>query len=216
LTREHEQLDNQKGELEERIMKALEEQVTNNKTLMTLQRALKQMRTKNREMEIQVAAGENKIAAVTSEIEAQKFANFESQRYLKELEQQLRELGKEADQYQDAMKQLELRIAKRQREVDLLNTKYQKMVEKSGMSHSSPLETKITTLEKNIEEIQEQIKKLQQFWLREQTNLIKISEERQEQIQNNNLIRKREWFVFWRLLDGLVAFQRFLFWNRKI
>ena len=126
-----------------------------------------------------------------SDIEIQKLANFESQRYLVELEEQLRVLGKEADGYQEEMKQLELRIMKRQREVDMLNSKLQKMVEKSGVNYTSPLEIKITTLEKKIEEIQEHIKKLQQFWLREQSNLLRISEERQEQIQNNNLIRKR-------------------------
>ncbi|XP_971171.2 coiled-coil domain-containing protein 40 [Tribolium castaneum] len=191
LTREHEQLDTQKGELEEQIMRALEEQVTNNKMLMTLQRALTQFKIKNREIEIQVATIENKIASVMSEMEAQKFANFEGQRYLKELEEQLKELGMEADRYQDEMKHIELKIAKKQREVDLLNNKYLKMVDKSGGTFVSPLEMKITTLEKNIEEIQEYNKKLQLYWLREQSNLIKISEERQEQIHNNNLMCKQ-------------------------
>lgn len=172
-------------------MKLLEEQVSNNKTALTLQRFLKQFKAKNRELEIQVASSENKNASVMSDIEIQKLANFESQRYLVELEEQLRVLGKEADGYQEEMKQLELRIMKRQREVDMLNSKLQKMVEKSGVNYTSPLEIKITTLEKKIEEIQEHIKKLQQFWLREQSNLLRISEERQEQIQNNNLIRKR-------------------------
>ena len=191
LQREAEALTFQKTEMEEMIMKLLEEQVSNNKTALTLQRFLKQFKAKNRELEIQVASSENKNASVMSDIEIQKLANFESQRYLVELEEQLRVLGKEADGYQEEMKQLELRIMKRQREVDMLNSKLQKMVEKSGVNYTSPLEIKITTLEKKIEEIQEHIKKLQQFWLREQSNLLRISEERQEQIQNNNLIRKR-------------------------
>ncbi|RZC34989.1 coiled-coil domain-containing protein 40, partial [Asbolus verrucosus] len=191
LTREADLLDSQKGDLEERILRELEDQVTNNKSINALRRALNILKTKNREYEIQVATVENKIARIMSDIELQRNANFESKKYFTELEDQLKELMKEADKYQDELKKMEMRISKRQREVDLLNNKLQKFMERTGNEYASPLEAKITTLEKNIEEMQEQNKKLQQFWLREQTNLLKISEQRQEQIQNNNLLRKQ-------------------------
>lgn len=56
----------------------------------------------------------------------------------------------------------------------------------------SPAELKIKTLEKNIEDAKERIKELQTFWMREQRNVLSLSETRQQQISNNDLLRKRK------------------------
>lgn len=46
-------------------------------------------------------------------------------------------------------------------------------------------------LEKQIEEIELKIKNLQKYWLREQENMVILTKDRQEQIKDNNLLKKR-------------------------
>lgn len=63
-------------------------------------------------------------------------------------------------------------------------------------SQLSPSELKIITLEKSLVDIQESIKEMQKFWLRGQGHLCHLSEERQEQIKENTLLKKRINFEF--------------------
>lgn len=50
---------------------------------------------------------------------------------------------------------------------------------------------KILTLEKNIEDAKENIKQLQKFWLRQQGHVVSLSQQRQEQINDMNMLKKR-------------------------
>ena len=59
----------------------------------------------------------------------------------------------------------------------------------------SPLEVKILSLEKNIAETTAKSEKLQQFWLRQQGHLIALANQRNEQVHNINLMRKRKSFI---------------------
>lgn len=56
----------------------------------------------------------------------------------------------------------------------------------------SPQEIKIKALEKNITETTEKCEKLQQFWLQQQTRTVQLTNQRNEQVHNINLMRKRK------------------------
>lgn len=46
-------------------------------------------------------------------------------------------------------------------------------------------------MEHSLEEIQEKNKKMEKVWLREQGHMIALSEQRQDQLQQLNMLRKR-------------------------
>lgn len=52
-------------------------------------------------------------------------------------------------------------------------------------------EKKLLALERSLEEVQEKNKELEKIWLREQGHMIALSEQRQDQLQQLNLFRKR-------------------------
>lgn len=52
-------------------------------------------------------------------------------------------------------------------------------------------EKKLLALEHSLEEVQEKNKQLEAIWLREQGHMITLSEQRQNQLQQLNLFRKR-------------------------
>lgn len=56
----------------------------------------------------------------------------------------------------------------------------------------SPEQLKISTLEKKIQDMKARVKDLQRFWLREQTHVVGLSEQRQKQIHDMNLLKKRK------------------------
>jgi hypothetical protein len=56
----------------------------------------------------------------------------------------------------------------------------------------SPQEMKIKDLEKNITETTEKCEELQQLWLRQQTRLVRLAHQRNQQLRNINLIHKRK------------------------
>lgn len=53
-------------------------------------------------------------------------------------------------------------------------------------------EKKLFALEHSLEEVQEKNKQLEAIWLREQGHMITLSEQRQDQLQQLNLFRKRK------------------------
>lgn len=60
----------------------------------------------------------------------------------------------------------------------------------TGGEEVNPLDMKIITLEKNIEELQQANKKSQHFWIRQEGYMITLSQQRDLQLQELNLLSK--------------------------
>lgn len=64
----------------------------------------------------------------------------------------------------------------------------------------SPEEIKIRELEKNISELDDQSSELQQFWLRQESHIVTVSQNRTDLLQQLSVLRKRMYFSFYILL----------------
>ncbi|XP_023021111.2 lethal (2) 41Ab [Leptinotarsa decemlineata] len=190
LMKDFDKVASQKFDLEDALMKNLENQLANNKVANNLTKILSTIKYKKKEVEVLMNEAENKNSLLASETESQKFMNDENSRLLKEIQNQQAELEREADALDAEREKFELLFRKRERQVDVLTNKLEKATLKST-SATSPQELKTLELEKHIEDIQEIIKKLQSYWLREQKNILAVSNERQEQIHNLNMLKKQ-------------------------
>nr|CAH7722539.1 unnamed protein product [Callosobruchus chinensis] len=190
LGKDYAKIMQKKHELEEQIMKDLEIRMANDKVANNMTKVLTQMRIKKKDVEIILNETENKNSLLNSQIETQKYLNDEQNRLLKEVQNQHAELTKEADNLQAEIQRYELLFRKKERDAAVLNNKLEKVAGKMEQE-SSPQQMIIEELEKRIEESQENIKKLQAFWLREQKNLLGVSNERQEQMRKINLMKKQ-------------------------
>ncbi|XP_045477303.1 coiled-coil domain-containing protein 40 [Harmonia axyridis] len=180
-----------KNHWEEKIFLLLEDETTNSKASQHLALRLRQMKGNNRKLEITLALSENKNSIIQTKLESQISINAELSKLIKDLNTSKLQLEKELSDFQDTLKDYDNLIVKRQRLTDKLNNKVMEMVTVIGGREISPAEIKIKTLEKNIEEAKEKIKELQMFWMREQRNVLSLSESRQQQIANNDLLRKQ-------------------------
>ncbi|KAJ8930557.1 hypothetical protein NQ314_016638 [Rhamnusium bicolor] len=192
ISKEFDKVSSRKFVLEEKFVKDLQNQMANDKAASSLNKMLSSIREKKKDVEIILNEAENKSSQLSTEIESQKYSNDENKRLLQEILKQQGELEKEADHLQDEKKKYEFLFRKRERQADVLNSKLEKVIGgKLGQPTMSRQEVRIIELERHIEEIQENVKKLQSFWLREQKNLLVVSKERQEQIHNINLLKKQ-------------------------
>ncbi|CAH1155012.1 unnamed protein product [Phaedon cochleariae] len=190
LTKEFDRISAKKFELEEALLRNLEMQVVNNKISKNLAKIYSTMQVKKRDVEVIMTEAENKSSLIKSETESQKYKNDDNNRLLKEVLDQQAVLEKEADELQSEKDTYELLFRKREREVEVLNSKLEKVSTKPDIS-TSPQDFQILELEKYIEETQTSIKNLQMYWLREQNNILAVSNERQKQIHEINLLKKQ-------------------------
>lgn len=79
----------------------------------------------------------------------------------------------------------------------MLLRKIEKQMEKSGALKpgQSPLQLRIVELEKLNAEIQEKNDKMQSFWLVQQNNNVKLTQQRNEQLKDISLLRKRKFLA---------------------
>nr|CAD7570180.1 unnamed protein product [Timema californicum] len=205
---EVEKLSNEKVQLEDAILQKLQCQITQDKAGRHMNKQLFNLRDKTRSQEVQLFTTENLLAQTSLQIEQHRGANSHNELLLEELERELNLLNKELIQVERDLKQSKFLVGKKQGAVDTLNKKLESMVSKTGTEVMSPEELKINNLNKKIDETTEQSKKLQQFWLRQQGHIVQLSHQRDEQLHEIDILRKRIWGGWMAVPEVLVMEQK--------
>ncbi|GJQ86909.1 hypothetical protein Trydic_g11780 [Trypoxylus dichotomus] len=190
LIKDFEKAFNDKTSLEATLLETMQNQMGNDKACRYLNKILYDLKTKNRAMKITLGNAENHNANVLMDIECQKGTNDELERVLAELRKQQKTVDSQISSYVDEINKCLSAVNKKQRDVEVLTNKLEK-IKMSGEVTKSPHELKISALEQHIEHVQEKIKDMQKFWLREQGHVVCLSEQREEQIHDSNLLRKQ-------------------------
>lgn len=135
---------------------------------------------------------ENQNAKVINMIENQNEINLALSKRVDEIENEITMMENELKSTQNEIKKCDNAIKKKEQEYDLINKKIEARIQREQGSTLSPQEIKVKTQEKNIIETVEYNKKLQKFWLREQGHICQLSEQRQNQLKEMNLLKKRK------------------------
>lgn len=96
------------------------------------------------------------------------------ERGLKVIVEELKEKDKLIAQYERQIRQNNVLIQKRQKEVDLLNRKYESLLSNTNGEDYGPLEREIRVLKDKIERIDQNSAEIQQSWLKKQNELVQI------------------------------------------
>ncbi|XP_018330107.1 coiled-coil domain-containing protein 40 isoform X2 [Agrilus planipennis] len=191
LQRDIEAIDLQKGELDNQILAVLEEQITNDKASKYLQKLLREIKDKNRDLEVSLANSENLNAKVLMEVETQKFLIEKIQQTINEVEKEQTSYDAEIKANKTLVTEIEGQFLKKRREINILTKKIETIMQQTGGVEVSPLELKIQTLEKNLVDINEDIKQLERYWLREQAYIVGLTQKRQNQLRDINVMKKQ-------------------------
>ncbi|XP_076235044.1 lethal (2) 41Ab [Calliopsis andreniformis] len=179
-----------KNNLEDLIFKKLEQKVICDKTTQYVNELLLNAKNEVLEHEISVARIENMYGNNLLELEKLKNVIENQKLELQELSQKGNGKEKEMDELQKEIRKHETVIERKQRKILGINKLIEEIVSTTGSEELSPQDLKIITLQKNIQELLQNNQKAQQFWIRQQGFMVSLSQQRETQIQELNLLAK--------------------------
>ena len=172
-------------------MEMMRSQLTLDKASKYTDKLTKKLRSRTKELEAQVAAVENDIARDTLEA-----SNIRTR--IERLQRITDGLDEEIANKNDIISKSEAEIVKRnaiierkQGVIDQYNKKLEHMISSAGGIELGPLEIQINSLQKSIEAEQQEIAELEQMWLRDQNELVRLSKEKEKQSQDVENLKKQ-------------------------
>lgn len=109
---------------------------------------------------------------------------------LEEISQKNTEKEKEIDNIKNQIRNTLVKQERRRTKLVALNKTVEEIQKTMGESASNPQEVKILRLEKEIDEIRRSITEAKQFWMRHQGSLLSLSQQRESQLYELNLLQK--------------------------
>ncbi|KAI4488967.1 hypothetical protein M0804_004465 [Polistes exclamans] len=190
IDKELAKLMNWRMEQENLIFEKLKEKITHDKAARYLNKLLMNTKKMIQEQELLVVQVENsygknllEMARLNTSIENEKIE-------YQELSQRNNEKEKDINELQKEIKKSDATIERKQMKVITLNKMIDQILESKGGEEISPQDLKILTLEKNIQDTEQNNQRAQQFWLRQQGYMVTLSQQRDEQLQHLNLLNK--------------------------
>ncbi|XP_029455039.1 coiled-coil domain-containing protein 40 isoform X2 [Rhinatrema bivittatum] len=176
--------------LKNQILERLQEKMTSNKAVKYAFLLTEKLRKRKFEQELEFSKVENDMAQVSLEI------NYTNSR-MSMLQKTLSQLDQEVQSIHELISCSENEIAKRmiiiqhkQNAINLLTKKIDMATTLAGGKAVGPLELQIKNLSKDIEECSSEIIAVQQYWLRLQNELVKLTQEREEQEASVEISKK--------------------------
>ncbi|KYN30494.1 Coiled-coil domain-containing protein 40 [Trachymyrmex septentrionalis] len=181
---------NKQNELEKILYSKLEEKVAHNKTAQYLNKLLLNSKESMQEQELLLAETENSYSKQLLELEQLNLNISYEKMDFEELLQNNKKKEKEIDEVQKEIKKHDTAIERTQLKIISLKKTIEEILSHRENGEIDSLDLKIITLEKNIEEIQQNNQKAQQLWIRQEGYMITLSQQKDLQLQELNLLNK--------------------------
>ncbi|XP_076810379.1 coiled-coil domain-containing protein 40-like [Clavelina lepadiformis] len=181
----------EKVALEDQVMKDLQQQLTANKAQSYTVKVTEKMRETKKKLEAEYSQVENEMARCSlqhSECGA-RIRNLNKQQ--EELEQEIQSKNELISRAEHEASKRNAVIERKQTSIDQYNKKLEQLISSGGGEELGPLEIQINSLNKQIEGASQGINDLQQFWLRQQHELVQLTKERDQQYDDVNTLKKQ-------------------------
>ncbi|XP_076650150.1 lethal (2) 41Ab [Halictus rubicundus] len=175
--------------LENTIFKKLEEKIISDKTAQYVNELL--LNTKNAVLEHEVLLTRTENLYGNSLLEVERFTNIleNQKKELTDISKKNTEKEKHIDEFQKEMRKHEVTIERKQQKLLEINKLIEQITPHVG-EDLGPQDLKIISLEKTIQELLQNIQKAQQFWMRQQGFMVSLSQQRESQLKELNLLDK--------------------------
>ncbi|EFN87547.1 Coiled-coil domain-containing protein 40 [Harpegnathos saltator] len=181
---------NKHNTLENVIYSRLVEKITHDKTARYLNKLLLDSKESMQEQELLLVEAENSYGRKLLDLEQLNSTIPQEKLEFEELLQNNAARGREIDEIQKEIKKHEVAIERKQVKNVTLNKTIEEMLSHTGGEEINPVDLKIISLEKNIAETQQNNQKAQQYWIRQEGHMITLSQQRDLQLQEVNLLNK--------------------------
>lgn len=181
----------EKVKIDDEILEKIRSQMTMDKAAKYTFKMTHKLRSITRELESTKAKIENDISKSSSKI-------FDVQARIDGLKGILEELDGEVKKRNETISKSEVDMNKKnalverkQQTIDLYNKKLEQMIEAAGGVELGPLEIQINSLTKSIDSMQAELADLQQIWLRDQSQLVRLATEKDCQSSDIEKLKKQ-------------------------
>ncbi|XP_053493521.1 coiled-coil domain-containing protein 40 isoform X2 [Ictalurus furcatus] len=168
-------------ELEEKIMRKMQEQLTHDSAAKHTRNLSTKTMTQLREKEAQISKVESELAAVELEVSELALHVEALSRQQLELEQEVMKRNQLLLTKEAAVAKLILTVERKQATINLYNKKIEQIRASTGHDDLGPLEIEVRALNKQLEELGAKMKEQHQLWLWQQGELVRLTQEKQAQ-----------------------------------
>ncbi|OAF66120.1 Coiled-coil domain-containing protein 40 [Intoshia linei] len=191
LRKKIEIISNDKIKIEDDIHETLQNQFTTNKSYQYTTIQISKNNKLRREIEKRIAIVDNEIAKIDLNISEYESAQNQLNAKFEEYEKDLKKKTAILEKGVNKITQNNTLIERKQSNVDIYNKKLESLISKSDGCEIGPLEIEIHSLQKSIDEEDDEIDSLEQNWLRNQVELVLLYEHKQEISVKNENLRKQ-------------------------
>ncbi|KAM4691865.1 coiled-coil domain-containing protein 40 [Rhinophrynus dorsalis] len=179
-----------KGTLEAKIMEKLQEKMTSDKAAKYSSHLAGKLQKRKLELEINYSKLENETAQISLEIN-QSLSRIQAlHKTLAELDKNIRSTNELISHSQGEIAKRTLAIERKQSTINLLSKQIDSTIALIGGKEVGPLEIQIIALNKQIDEYNSEIVSIQQYWLRLQTEMVTLTQQREEQDASVEMLKK--------------------------
>lgn len=182
--------------LEEQIVEKMRSKLTVKNAAIYTEKITEKLAVRIKELEATVALVENEISSNTLE-------TTNTLNRIKQLEKDQKDLNKEIEEKNailtrsmNEMTKRKAVIERKQTTIDQLQKKVEQMLQETGGLEIGPLEIQANSLQKSIDGVDKESTLLQKLWLKEQTELVKITKYRTTESEDVDVLKKKLTILF--------------------
>jgi len=142
-------------------------------------------------VQMEVTKLSNQAARDTLKIAETDARCWEARERLKELNQKIEDLNKVISETEMAITRMHAMIERKQTTQDQMNKKLDTLVSTTGGEELGPLEIEISSLNKTLDQLNNEINEIEIFWLRQQHELVKLSQEKDQRNKEIKVLTKK-------------------------
>ncbi|XP_071960201.1 coiled-coil domain-containing protein 40-like isoform X2 [Antedon mediterranea] len=180
----------EKVALEDNVMETMRNKLTLDKASQYTKRMASKTRQAIKELESSKAQVENQVAMDTLENSHTMSRVERLKKTLDDLDQQIHEKNAIITRSEGEIVKRNAVIERKQGMIDQFNKKVEAIQNEQGGEELGPLEQEVAAMQKSIDTRGQEIGDLQQFWLRQQSELVKMSKEKDSQQNEVDTMKK--------------------------
>ncbi|XP_030389882.1 coiled-coil domain-containing protein 40 isoform X2 [Gopherus evgoodei] len=191
ISKEIEKETEARQELENQIVAKLQDQQMSSKAAKYFSQLAAKLHKRKLDLELHFSKVENDTAQVILDTTHTNCRLAMLQKTFSELDKEMKNINDLINRSENEIAKRNLLIERKQGVVNLFNKKMEMMISQLGGQELGPLEVEINRLTKQIDEYNSEVMTLQKYWLRLQKELVKLTQEREEQLASLDMLKKR-------------------------
>ncbi|NXN30666.1 CCD40 protein, partial [Nycticryphes semicollaris] len=182
---------NAKEQMENEIMAKVQDQMVSSKATKHFSQLAAKLHRRKTDLELHFSKVENDIAQVILNTTHTSCRLTVLQKTLCQLDEEIKNVHDLIRCSESEIAKCNLQIANKQEAMSQYNKKLEKILSQLGGQELGPLEIEINKLTKEIEECNSEVMTLQKYWLNHQKELVKLTQEREEQLASLDMLKKQ-------------------------